>query len=67
MIKELLMGVITQQEILNYYNATLLFEELPNEVNGYVFYYRGINCIIVNKNRSYYKKKKTLLHWVSTY
>lgn len=62
MIKELLMGVITQQEILNYYNATLLFKELPNEVNGYVFYYRGIYCIIVDKNRSYYKKKKTILH-----
>lgn len=62
MIKELLMGVITQQEILNYYNATLLFKVLPNEVNGYVIYYRGINCIIINKNLSYYKKKKTILH-----
>ena len=62
MIKQLLMGVITQQDILNYYNATLLFKELPKEVNGYVFCHRGINCIIVNKNRSYYKKKKTLLH-----
>lgn len=62
MIKNLLMDIITQQEILNYYNATLLFKELPNEVNGYVFYYKGINCIIVNKNCSYYKKKKTILH-----
>lgn len=62
MIKNLLMGVITQQEILNYYNATLLLKELPREVNGYVFYHRGIYCIIINKNLSKYKKKKTLLH-----
>lgn len=62
MIKKLLMGVISQQDILNYYNATLLFKELPTEVNGYVFYYRAINCIIINNNLSYYKKKKTLLH-----
>lgn len=65
MIKNLLLGVITQQEILNYYNATLLFKELPSEVNGYVFYYRGINCIIINESLSYYKRKKTLLHELS--
>ncbi len=62
MIKDLLRGIITQQEILNYYNATLLLKELPKEVNGYVFYYRGINCIIINRSLSHYKKKKTILH-----
>lgn len=62
MIKNLLMGIITQQEILNYYNATLLFKELPKEVNGYVFYHRGIYCIMINKKLSRYKMKKTLLH-----
>ncbi len=62
MIKDLLRGIITQEEILNYYNATLLLKELPKEVNGYVFHYRGINCIIINKNLSRYKKKKTILH-----
>ena len=62
MIKNLLMGAITQQEILNYYNTTLLFKKLPREVNGYVFNRRGIYCIIINKNLSKSKKKKTLLH-----
>ncbi|MCM1052497.1 MAG: ImmA/IrrE family metallo-endopeptidase [Ruminococcus sp.] len=62
MIKQLLMGVIGQQDILNYYNANIIYKELPIEVNGYVFYYRNINCIIINKNLSYYRKKKTILH-----
>ncbi len=62
MIKKLLMGVITQQDILNYYNATILFKELPIEANGYVFYYRDINCIIINNNLSYEEKKETILH-----
>lgn len=62
MLKLLLEGVMDQQEILNYYNATLLYKNLPDEVNGYVFFYRNIYCIIINKNLSYYKRKKTLLH-----
>ena len=62
MLKLLLKGVMDQQEILNYYNATLLYKELPEEVKGYVFYYRDIYCIIINKDLSYYKRKKTLLH-----
>jgi Zn-dependent peptidase ImmA (M78 family) len=61
-LKNLILGVTNQQDVLNYYNAALLFKDLPSEVNGYVFNYRGINCIIINKNLSYYKKKKTLLH-----
>lgn len=61
-IYDLLKNEITQQELLNYYNSTILYKELPSEVNGYVFYYRGINCIIINKNLSRYKKKKTILH-----
>lgn len=61
-IYDLLKNEITQQELLNYYNSTILYKELPPEVNGYVFYYRGINCIIINKNLSRYKKKKTILH-----
>lgn len=62
MLEQLLKGVIGQQEVLIYYNATLLYKILPNEIRGYVFYYRGIYCIIINKNLSYYKRKKTLLH-----
>lgn len=61
-IYNLLKNEITQQDLLNYHNATILYRELPVEVNGYVFYYRSINCIIINKELSYYKRKKTILH-----
>ena len=62
MINQLLRGVIGQNEILNYYNATIINKNLPSEVNGFVFYYRDVYCIIINKNLSYYKRKKTILH-----
>ncbi len=62
MIRQLLEGVIGQDDILNYYNATILYRRLPVKVRGYVISYRNINCIIINENISYYKKKKTLLH-----
>ena len=53
---------ITQQELLDYNNATILYESLPTKINGFVINYRGINLIIINKNLTYYKKKKTILH-----
>lgn len=58
----LLSGEITQQELLNYYNASIIYEELRPSINGCVDYYKGIYNIYINKNLSYYKKKKTLLH-----
>ncbi len=61
-IKNLLSGEITQCDLINYYNVTLLYEQLPLSVNGLVFNYDGINFIIINDNLSYYKRKKTLLH-----
>lgn len=61
-IYNLLKGEITQKELLNYYNATITYEELPKKIKGYVFNYKGIFNIIINKNISYYKKKKTILH-----
>lgn len=62
MLAQLLLGELGQQDILNYYNATIIYKQLPIEVRGYVFYYRGIYCIIINKNLSYYRRKKTLIH-----
>ena len=35
---------------------------MPKAINGYVFNYRNINCIVLNKNKSLSKKKETLLH-----
>lgn len=61
-IKELLKGVITQKELLNYYNASIIYEQTPNGVNGFIFCYDGLYFIIINKFLSNYKKKKTILH-----
>ena len=61
-ILSLLNGEITQKDLLDYYNATITYEELPKSIKGYVFNYKGINNIIINKNLSCYKKKKTILH-----
>ena len=56
------MGVVSQQDVLNAYNASIFYKEIPMEANGYVFYYKGIYCIVINENLSTYKKRKTLLH-----
>lgn len=61
-ILNLLLGEITQKEILDYYNSTIIYEPLPKNINGYVFNYDNINFIIINKSLSYYKRKKTILH-----
>ena len=61
-IYNLLKREITQQELLNYYNATIVYDILPDSVNGLVFNYENINTIIINQNLSYYMKRKTILH-----
>lgn len=61
-IYNLLSGNITQEELLNYYNATITFEYLPNGINGFIFSYRDIYNIFINNELSYYMKKKTILH-----
>lgn len=58
----LLSGEITQDELLNYYNASVTYVALPRYINGFVYAYKGINNIYINTNLSYYKRKKTLLH-----
>lgn len=61
-ILNLLLGEITQKELLDCYNSAIIYEPLPKHINGYVFNYDNINFIIINKNLSYYKRKKTILH-----
>ena len=61
-IYNLLKGEITQSELLNYYNATIIYENLPFNIKGFVFNYDNINFITINKKISYYMKKKTILH-----
>ena len=62
-IKNLMLGNITLQDLLNYYNATIIYESwLYKDVRGFVDYYKGYYFIYINSNMSYYKKKKTILH-----
>lgn len=62
MILDLLNGNINQQDLLNYYNVTITIVDLPKYVNGFVFNYLDFNNIYINKNLSYCKRKKTILH-----
>ena len=61
-IKELLKKDITQQDLLNYFNASIEYLHLPINIDGCVFNYRGINVIFIEKDSSNYKKRKTILH-----
>ena len=61
----LLSNEITQEELLNYYNATIVYNKLPKNINGFVFCYKNINCIIINENLSSFKRKKTILHEIA--
>ena len=58
----LITSEITQKELLNYYNASIIYENLPKRINGFVFNYDDVNFILINNNLSYYKKRKTILH-----
>ena len=35
---------------------------LPIGINGFVFNYKDINTIIINKDLTYYKRRKIILH-----
>lgn len=62
-IKSLLLNNISLQELLNYYNAKIVYEKWLNvSIRGFVDYYKGYYFIFINSNLSYYKKKKTILH-----
>ena len=62
-IKNMLEGNISQEDLLNYYNATIDYINIPyHNIKGFVNCYNGVYLIAINKNLSYYKKKKTLLH-----
>ena len=58
----LITGEITQEELLDYYNASIIYEKLPRRINGFVFNYDSINFILINTSLPYHKKRKTILH-----
>lgn len=61
-LEALLKKEVTQQELLNYYNACITYKILPVGIDGCVFQYKGINNIFINCDLSNYKRKKTILH-----
>lgn len=61
-IYNLLKNEITQQDLLNYYNATITYCYLPDDIDGYVWLYENIYNIFIEKTLSYSKRKKTILH-----
>ena len=62
-LKNLLLGNISQDDFLNYHNAKIFYEDIIyDDIRGLVDYYQGYYFIYINKNLSYYKRKKTLLH-----
>lgn len=61
-IVDLLKKNITQQDLLNYYNATITYIELPPKIDGFVHQYKGIFNIFIKDSLSYYKKRKAILH-----
>ena len=44
----ILLGEITQQDLLNYYNASITYIWLPKHINGCVFSYRDIYNIYIS-------------------
>lgn len=61
-IIDLLRKDITQQELLNYYNTTINYVHLPENIDGCVFNHKGFFVILIEETLSYYKKRKTILH-----
>lgn len=61
-LKSLLKGEISQQDLLNYYNATITYEDLPLGIDGCVWLYENIYNIFINASLSYYDKRETILH-----
>ena len=58
----LLRGEISQDEYMNYNNVKVINIALPRRIYGFVFTYRCINLIIINKFISKDKYDVTLLH-----
>ena len=62
MLISLLRGEISQDEYMNYNNVKIVKIDLPKRIYGFIFNYRNINLIIINKYISKTKYDETLLH-----
>ena len=61
-IKNLINNETSQEEYLNYNNATVVFKRLPHEIGGLITRKNDINIIIINDNLDDTNKKRALLH-----
>lgn len=61
-IKNLLLGVINDFDLLNYYNAKIFYKKLCPEILGYVFNNQGLFCIVINEYLSIAETKDTIIH-----
>lgn len=61
-IRDLLDKAVSQQDYLNFNNINIVYEELPEKINGFVFNYDDRHFVIIDNNLSYYMKRKTILH-----
>lgn len=62
MILSLLKGEITEEEILRYYNANISYYSLPLYIRGFVFQYKNVYNIFINKKLDDEFKRNTILH-----
>lgn len=62
MLISLLNGEITQNEYMSYNNIKTITIGLPRRIYGFIFQYRAINVIVINKYISRAKYNLTLLH-----
>ena len=62
MLLSLLNNEIDEKEYLREYNAKIIYRWLPKRIYGFVFKYRDVCIIIINRSLSEENKKKTLLH-----
>lgn len=58
----LLNGEITQEEYMRYNNVKTIKIDLPRRIYGFIFPYRNLNVIAINKYISNEKYNLTLLH-----
>ena len=61
-IYNMLCGNVSLKELLDYHNANVTYIDLSKGINGFVFQYENIYNIFINKNLSFYKRRKTIVH-----
>lgn len=61
-LKNVLKGLVDKKELLNKYNAVVLYDNLPDKLNGYAFIYRDIYNIHINNRLDRNIQDHTIMH-----